>query len=277
MRCPVCFHENPSHATFCGRCGRSVSQAGSFNVVEPLTAASPFQDVPQAFTAATSEPPTAQSALPPPVGTNIFPPPVPHRTRGTRVGWLLIGLFLFIPGALILSARKGHHITTDWSSWSEPRSLKHSTPSTRSVRLKTDDKADAFFDLLAPNNVQVTVRRADNTVSFSGDVEQMNAVEQLGNLLDRSRSGKKPGRAFNGGEFVERSYRVTPKMSRLLTRAFSFSDVPVRAGQGEDNSHVRITASSEDMHVIDEFITDVLHGDLESETTTTHQRWERSR
>ena len=209
LTCPICRHENPSHARFCGRCGRPLSRRSRGGT-----------------------------------GCGLFPGLI-----------IILAIVLWTggwrgcPGALI--GRAGNAL---WHRGG-PNLVK------RSFELPPA-KADAMFDLLAPQDVKVIVQRRDYGVSITGTPQEADVIQNFVELLLRHEGICRRDFHTSLGQLrntwtKRETYELPRRQARCLYRLLAFDDVPVRV-YGYPNK-VIVDATEADQRVLAELV-DILRG-----------------
>jgi hypothetical protein len=180
----------------------------------------------------------------------------PATKSGSGGAGLALGLVLI---ALFLGFRPLHLV-----SWGR-RAVTRATaqPTVRREFNLPDDKADAFYRLIAPSDIKVIVGRREGGVFIKGTPSEAESMTRFAELLTRLE-----GRDGNTVEHIINSLRSQPTETEtyLLLRSkvnaliniLKFKDVPVLVSGG--GRKVRVIAAPNDQQTIRE-VVHILHGE----------------
>lgn len=118
-------------------------------------------------------------------------------------------------------------------------------------------KADALFNLLAPDHVPVLVGRSDDGVIVRGTSDQANVVNDFVALLTRLDHLRYPDRRRSIEHArptwtTSKTYPLREPQAESLWRLLAFEDVPVLVRR--DGPHVRVDATPEDQRIIERLV-----------------------
>jgi len=134
------------------------------------------------------------------------------------------------------------------------------------------DKADALFQLLAPDNVAVRVGRWAGGVMILGTPDEVKTLERFADLLTRLKDfsparARAYLRAYRDRAWLTRDYHLPEEQARLLMRVLAQSGVPAQVDQYDKG--ITVSARPSDHETIEQ-VTRILRGLRPVETHRSH-------
>lgn len=124
------------------------------------------------------------------------------------------------------------------------------------------NKADAFFELLAPSDIKVVVGQRSGGVFINGTPRETDVLKRFAELLTRlegccADSIDQAMDQLRSGWTVTETYQLPESHARVLIDILAVRDVPVLVSGG--GTSIRVTATAADQQTIDQLV-DILHG-----------------
>lgn len=226
LACDRCKAPIKAEARFCSRCGDPILRT-------PEPALPPEKPAPQFAT------------VPPVIGqtkaAQTRMPAVPHRAR--ERGSVVLPFFLImtvVAGMILVPRIMRHRIAACMPAAEQPSA----------IATVGEAPVQALYDLLRPSWNRISVGLSNGELSISGHPDDVSAVRDFMDLLDRGigKTGRPASPSRGEEKPTRRTYRLSMIDANAMARALAFTDWNVRFVL--DGTRLTVTAPPNDHRVI---------------------------